>query len=253
MGTRVKEEGVHVLKSWLQLVDKVATNYGALSIGVQVSSTLSLSELSNSSLGLKDNVENKNYGDERRSRSSPFSPSSLADRRTIADERSTLFPRKPWLVRETLLILRRYYWSQSYSSRATLQIRISDGIHDHNMTWNAIEFENTTPPNELRNALVAIRWATDYLLEAVSRPNRIFVQVSDPTSAHSCYERPRDMDTSRKVYDADASNPALALPLEAPGAGGVIARWNLPATPYPPELREVVSGTQHATMARGSQ
>jgi len=45
------------------------------------------------------------------------------------------------------------------------------------LSWSVIEFGENMPPNELRNALVAIRWSTDYLLKTVSQPNRIFVQV----------------------------------------------------------------------------
>lgn len=47
------------------------------------------------------------------------------------------------------------------------------------LAWSVIEFGESMPPNELRNTLVAIRWATDYLLKTVSQPNRIFVQVND--------------------------------------------------------------------------
>lgn len=46
------------------------------------------------------------------------------------------------------------------------------------LAWSVLEFGDVMPPNELRNALVAIRWATDYLLKTVSQPNRIFVQVN---------------------------------------------------------------------------
>ena len=46
------------------------------------------------------------------------------------------------------------------------------------LAWSVIEFGDAMPPAELRNGLVAIRWATDYLLKTVSQlPNRIFVQV----------------------------------------------------------------------------
>ncbi|RXH94215.1 hypothetical protein DVH24_023899 [Malus domestica] len=44
------------------------------------------------------------------------------------------------------------------------------------MAWSVIEFRDSMPPNELRNALVAIQWANDYLFKIVSQPNRIFVQ-----------------------------------------------------------------------------
>ncbi|XVF67814.1 hypothetical protein PTKIN_Ptkin10aG0151800 [Pterospermum kingtungense] len=76
------------------------------------------------------------------------------------------------------------------------------------LSWSVIEFGDLMPPRELRNALVAIRWATDYLLKTVSQPNRIFVQVGDPNFDHICWERPEDMDTLRTVYAVEAPNPA---------------------------------------------
>ncbi|VFQ78366.1 unnamed protein product [Cuscuta campestris] len=44
------------------------------------------------------------------------------------------------------------------------------------LAWSVIEFGRYMPPPEMENALVAIKWATDYLLKTVSQPNRIFVQ-----------------------------------------------------------------------------
>ncbi|XP_075504556.1 LOW QUALITY PROTEIN: endoglucanase 24-like [Primulina tabacum] len=76
------------------------------------------------------------------------------------------------------------------------------------LAWSVVEFGQLMPPAELRNTLVAIRWATDYLLKTVSQPNRIFVQVGDPVNDHNCWERPEDMDTARTVYAVDAPNPA---------------------------------------------
>ncbi|XP_027355311.1 endoglucanase 24-like isoform X2 [Abrus precatorius] len=86
------------------------------------------------------------------------------------------------------------------------------------LAWSVIEFGDMMPPNELRNAFVAIRWATDYLLKTVSQPNRIFVQVGDPMSDHNCWERPEDMDTSRSVYAVDAPNPASEVAGETAAA-----------------------------------
>lgn len=46
------------------------------------------------------------------------------------------------------------------------------------LAWSVVEFGEFMPPVERRNALVAIRWSTDYLFKSVSQlPNRIFVQV----------------------------------------------------------------------------
>ncbi|WOG84718.1 hypothetical protein DCAR_0103902 [Daucus carota subsp. sativus] len=76
------------------------------------------------------------------------------------------------------------------------------------VAWSVVEFGDLMPPGELRNALVALRWATDYLLKTVSIPDRIYVQVGDPVIDHNCWERPEDMDTARTVYKVDAPNPA---------------------------------------------
>ncbi|CAK9162032.1 unnamed protein product [Ilex paraguariensis] len=76
------------------------------------------------------------------------------------------------------------------------------------LAWSVVEFGDNMPAGEKRNALVAIRWATDYLLKTVSQPDRIFVQVGDPVIDHNCWERPEDMDTARTVYTVEAPNPA---------------------------------------------
>nr|XP_043623071.1 endoglucanase 24-like isoform X2 [Erigeron canadensis] len=44
------------------------------------------------------------------------------------------------------------------------------------LAWSVIEFGDMMPTGELRNALVAIRWSTDYLLKTVAQPDRIVVQ-----------------------------------------------------------------------------
>ncbi|KAL8253538.1 hypothetical protein R6Q59_031759 [Mikania micrantha] len=76
------------------------------------------------------------------------------------------------------------------------------------LAWSVIEFGEMMPPVDLRNTLVAVRWATDYLLKTVAQPDRIYVQVGDPIKDHNCWERPEDMDTDRTVYKVDAPNPA---------------------------------------------
>ncbi|KAF6160540.1 hypothetical protein GIB67_019480 [Kingdonia uniflora] len=76
------------------------------------------------------------------------------------------------------------------------------------LAWSVIEFGDSMPSDDLRNTLVAIRWATDYLLKTVSQPNRIFVQVGDPIKDHNCWERPEDMDTDRTVYSVEAPKTA---------------------------------------------
>ncbi|GJW08679.1 endoglucanase 24-like protein [Tanacetum coccineum] len=76
------------------------------------------------------------------------------------------------------------------------------------LAWGVVEFGDMMPPSELRNALVAIRWSTDYLLQSVRQRGRIVVQVGDPVKDHDCWERPEDMDTDRTVYTVHAPNAA---------------------------------------------
>ncbi|ONK58822.1 uncharacterized protein A4U43_C08F100 [Asparagus officinalis] len=75
------------------------------------------------------------------------------------------------------------------------------------LSWSIIEFGDSMPPDELRNAAVAVRWATDYLLKTLARPGRLFVQVGDPIRDHNCWERPEDMDTARTVYTVSTDKP----------------------------------------------
>ncbi|CAE6151114.1 unnamed protein product [Arabidopsis arenosa] len=80
------------------------------------------------------------------------------------------------------------------------------------LAWSAIDFGSYMSPTDLRDNLVALRWGTNYLLKTVSQlPNRIFVQVGEPTPDHQCWERPEDMDTPRTAYAVEAPNPASDL------------------------------------------
>ncbi|ERN10856.1 hypothetical protein AMTR_s00027p00247670, partial [Amborella trichopoda] len=83
------------------------------------------------------------------------------------------------------------------------------------LAWGMSEFG---APGEVSNAMVTIRWATDYLLKAVSQHGRVFVQVGDPVQDHNCWERPEDMDTPRTVYSVDAANPGSEVAAETAAA-----------------------------------
>lgn len=74
------------------------------------------------------------------------------------------------------------------------------------LSWSIIDFGRNMGP-DLRYALKAVKWATDYLLKATSVSGVIYVQVGDPISDHNCWERPEDMDTLRTVYRIDRANP----------------------------------------------
>ncbi|KAI3840703.1 hypothetical protein MKX03_010947 [Papaver bracteatum] len=74
------------------------------------------------------------------------------------------------------------------------------------LSWGVIDFGKNMGP-ELKHAVKAVRWATDYLLKVTSVKGTVYVQVGDALSDHNCWERPEDMDTSRAVYKIDTSHP----------------------------------------------
>ncbi|KAG5239033.1 endoglucanase [Salix suchowensis] len=122
------------------------------------------------------------------------------------------------------------------------------------LSWSVIEFGDSMPPNELRNSLVAIRWATDYLLKTVSQPDRIFVQVGDPNGDHNCWERPEDMDTPRTVYAVDAPNPASDVAGETAAALAASSMAFRSSDPGYAEtlLRNAIKAFQFADSYRGA-
>ncbi|MED6131534.1 hypothetical protein PIB30_010581 [Stylosanthes scabra] len=122
------------------------------------------------------------------------------------------------------------------------------------LAWSIVEFGNMMPPNELRNAMVALRWATDYLLKTVSQPNRIFVQVGDPVSDHDCWERPEDMDTARTAYAVDAPNAAsdVAGETTAALAASSLVFWSSDPAYAETLLRNAYSTFQFADKYRGA-
>ncbi|KAL9456947.1 hypothetical protein AB3S75_006059 [Citrus x aurantiifolia] len=74
------------------------------------------------------------------------------------------------------------------------------------LSWSIIDFGKNMGP-ELKYAIKAVKWGTDYLLKATAKPGIVYVQVGDAFSDHNCWERPEDMDTLRTAYKIDVSHP----------------------------------------------
>ncbi|KAH7840362.1 hypothetical protein Vadar_015943 [Vaccinium darrowii] len=74
------------------------------------------------------------------------------------------------------------------------------------LAWGVLEFGKYMDA-DLKYALEAIKWGTDYFLKATSIPGVVFAQVGDPNSDHACWERPEDMDTPRTTYQVNETNP----------------------------------------------
>ncbi|KAK7259897.1 hypothetical protein RIF29_25512 [Crotalaria pallida] len=86
------------------------------------------------------------------------------------------------------------------------------------LSWGTIEYGKRMGPH-IKEARVAIRWATDYLLKcATSTPGKLYVGVGDPNVDHKCWERPEDMDTARTVYWVSSKNPGSDVAAETAAA-----------------------------------
>ncbi|KNA16888.1 hypothetical protein SOVF_085040 [Spinacia oleracea] len=87
------------------------------------------------------------------------------------------------------------------------------------LAWSVVEYGNHLKVhNELQNALVAIKWGTDYFIKAHPQPNLLYAGVGDGDSDHDCWQRPEDMTTPRTVYKIDESNPGSDLAAETSAA-----------------------------------
>ncbi|CAN8328826.1 unnamed protein product [Cochlearia groenlandica] len=87
------------------------------------------------------------------------------------------------------------------------------------LAWSSIDFGRYMSRNDFEHNLIALKWATDYLLKSVSQlPNRLFVQVGEAQADHDCWERPEDMDTPRTAFALDAPQPASDLAGEVAAA-----------------------------------
>ncbi|GAB2291755.1 hypothetical protein Dimus_026008 [Dionaea muscipula] len=123
------------------------------------------------------------------------------------------------------------------------------------LAWSVIEFGEVMPPSELRNALVAVKWGTDYLLKSISDlPRRIYVQVGDPISDHNCWERPEDMDTARTVYVVEAPKAASDVAGETAAALAAASMAFRSVDPGYSEtlLRNATSAFMYADTYRGA-
>ncbi|KAL8142068.1 hypothetical protein V2J09_015100 [Rumex salicifolius] len=100
------------------------------------------------------------------------------------------------------------------------------------LSWSVIDFGKSMG-SEVRNAVKAVKWGTDYLLKATAAmPNAMYVQVGDPLSDHNCWERPEDMDTLRTAYKIDRYNPGSDVAGEtaaALAAASIVFRSRNPA------------------------
>ncbi|KAJ3688114.1 hypothetical protein LUZ61_017278 [Rhynchospora tenuis] len=87
------------------------------------------------------------------------------------------------------------------------------------LSWSVVEYgSKLSNKGELQNALDAIKWGTDYLINAHPAPNTLYVEVGDGNSDHQCWQRPEDMTTPRNSYKIDESKPGSDVAAETAAA-----------------------------------
>ncbi|PIA50107.1 hypothetical protein AQUCO_01300683v1 [Aquilegia coerulea] len=121
------------------------------------------------------------------------------------------------------------------------------------LAWSVLESGRFMGP-DLKHALDAIRWGTDYFLKATSIPDLVFVQVGDPYGDHNCWQRPEDMDTPRTPYAVSKDHPGSEVAAEiaaALAASSIVFRTN--DVPYSITLlRRAIEVFNFADKYRGS-
>lgn len=87
------------------------------------------------------------------------------------------------------------------------------------LSWSVIEYEKQlAAKKELGHAMEAIKWGTDYFIEAHPQANVLYGQVGDGDADHACWERPEDMTTPRTSYKIDQQHPGSDLAAETAAA-----------------------------------
>ncbi|KAK4439764.1 Endoglucanase 11 [Sesamum alatum] len=87
------------------------------------------------------------------------------------------------------------------------------------LSWGVLQFrDEIAAAGELRHALEAIKWGTDYFIKAHTHPHVLWAQVGDGDTDHLCWQRPEDMTTSRRAYKLDEENPGSEVAAETAAA-----------------------------------
>ncbi|XP_026410237.1 endoglucanase 4-like [Papaver somniferum] len=121
------------------------------------------------------------------------------------------------------------------------------------LAWSVIEFSKLMD-TELKYALEAVRWGTDYLLKCTTNPDLIHVQVGDPYEDHKCWERPEDMDTPRTTYSIRKDMPGseVAAEMAAAMAATSIVYKNIDPVYSAKLLKRAIMVFEFADKYRGS-
>nr|GMD97648.1 endoglucanase 18-like [Ipomoea batatas] len=87
------------------------------------------------------------------------------------------------------------------------------------LSWAAVEYQKEIcSADQMLHLRRAIRWGTNFIINAQASPTTLYAQVGDANGDHRCWERPEDMDTPRTLYKISADSPGSEVAAEAAAA-----------------------------------
>lgn len=87
------------------------------------------------------------------------------------------------------------------------------------LSWSVLEYgDQMDAAHELGAAQSAIRWITDYLINAHPSSNVLYIQVGNASIDHKCWERPENMMEKRPTFQVDALSPGSDVAAETAAA-----------------------------------
>ncbi|KAI8548930.1 hypothetical protein RHMOL_Rhmol07G0311600 [Rhododendron molle] len=76
------------------------------------------------------------------------------------------------------------------------------------LSWAILEYgDQMQTVNQLNPAQDSLKWITDYLINAHSSADVLYIQVGDPLVDHKCWDRPEDMTEERPLTQVNTSSP----------------------------------------------
>ncbi|CAL9112657.1 unnamed protein product [Musa textilis] len=87
------------------------------------------------------------------------------------------------------------------------------------LSWSILEYgDQMSAVKLLESALDALKWITDYMINAHPSDNVLYVQVGDPDIDHKCWERPETMIEKRPLTQVNKSIPGTDVAAETAAA-----------------------------------
>ncbi|XP_042429892.1 endoglucanase 24-like isoform X1 [Zingiber officinale] len=87
------------------------------------------------------------------------------------------------------------------------------------LSWSILEYgDQMSTAKQLDPALDALKWITDYLINAHPSDNVLFVQVGDPDIDHKCWERAETMAENRPLTQINKTAPGSDVAAETAAA-----------------------------------